>query len=400
MQNKTVVSIVLALFMFLFACSSEKTPHERLQGIWDIDDKASWEYQKPGEPYALTIAELQRDISLQFDTKEQVCRVLNVFGNYSFRYRVISEEKDKIALVIGKNTFVFEFQSDDRILFCPLGGGVVDCRILVKGNTSTEADRQAKAESRLATIIKRHTQNVASRTEQFIIRALLDPGERIADADIFRAYATEFDAFKKGKSKDAGRSAKDSATFMTTMLRDIVQNSSLQYARVYTSNGTMCLSSDINAPQPSAMQHKFILNAAKTGNPGPIALIANDNKLLFELYLPIYRPFVNDGKEIVGVLALARPMYPFPDECFTADVSIPEGSLYFIRYTGQNYQIIGTKGVKAEVQELDLTDDGEMPFARRKSLMGDSEVYSQASHGPATNSWVLLETDYAYQPGK
>ncbi|MDL2313507.1 hypothetical protein LJC36_00835, partial [Desulfovibrio sp. OttesenSCG-928-C14] len=389
--------------------------HERLAGIWDVDDKASWEYQRPGEAYAPTAAELQRDISLQFDIQEQTCRALNAFGSHLLRYRVVAEEKDKATLVIGENTFIFEFKTDGRLLLCPPTGGVANCLILTRGSGSAEADRQAKVESRtaessiiqaqaaaqrmaevesrLAAIVKRHTQNVASRTEQFLVQVLVAPGERVAGADMFRLYVAEIDTLEGGQSKEAAQPTEDVRGLMNTMLREVVGYNNVRYARIYTSKGTMFLSSDMNVPQLSALQRKLILNAVATGEPGPIALISNGDELLFELYLPILRPYTTDEKDVAGVLAIARPMFPLPDECFRPDMPIPEGNLYFIQYTGDNYyQVIDPKGVKAKMRALEINDAGEMPFARRESQVGGGEVCSQASHGPVTNSWVLFET--------
>lgn len=396
MQSRIVTIITLALSISLFACSGEKPPHERLAGTWDVDDKASWEYQRPGVAYEPSIAELERDISLQFDTKEQTCRVLDAFGNHLLRYRVAAEEKDKATLSIGENTFIFEFKTDDRLLLCPPGSGVENCLILARGSASAEAEaaRMVKAELRLAEIVKRHTQSVASRTEQFLINTFLASGGPVINSDVFRFYVSEMDALGGEKSGES-LPADENTSMMTALLRDVVQNGNMQYARIYTRNGIACLASDANLPSISAMQNKFIMNVVSTGNHGPIALISSGNELLFELYLPLLHPLAKTEKDIAGVLTLARSIYPLPDGCLIPDVSISGGSLYFIRYTGKNYQIIGTQSVKAEVQALELNDAGEMPFARRNSLVGDKEVCSQASHGPATNSWVLVETNCA-----
>ncbi|CAK7015055.1 MAG: hypothetical protein DELT_02224 [Desulfovibrio sp.] len=394
MQSRMVLIVTLALSTLLFACSGEKSPHERLAGVWDRDDKASWEYQKPGVPYESTIAELRSDISLHFDIKEQTCLALNAFGGHLFRYRVVTEEKDRVTLVIGENTFAFEFKTDGRMLLYLPDDGVESSSVLTRGETSVEAEagRMAKAESRLAAIVKMHTENVVSRTKQFLIGALLDPGVRVTDADMFRLYAAEIDAFEKGQSKATEQPPEGIEAFMNAMLRDVVLDSNVRYANIYTSKGTLCLSSEVNASQPSAMQREYILNAAKTGKSGPIALVSSGDERLFELYLPFLKPVANGEKDVVGVLAIARPMFPLPEKCLTPDVSIPDGNLYFIRFAGQNFEVIGGSGFKVEIQALDLNDAGEIPFARRESFAGNGMVCSQASHGPVANSWVLFET--------
>ena len=107
---------------------------------------------------------------------------------------------------------------------------------------------------------------------------------------------------------------------------------------------------------------------------------------------------MSSGKGPVGVLVLARPMLSILGEALKLDFQVPQGNIYLIQFTGQYYQIIGGGGILREIQTIDFNDSYELPFARRNSMASDGEACSQASLGPAANSWILYETSCITAP--
>lgn len=382
MRNKFLF-IMMFFVLCLTACSEDQKPHERLQGTWDIDDKASWEYQRPGEPYAPTFAELQHDVSLQFDSREQTCLALNAFGNHLLRYRVLSEEQDKITLVIGENTFLFECKTDGRLLFCPSGNGVANCLILTK-ESQTQAERITKAESRRGELVQNYTHTVVSRAG-LALQSLLESGLGIARSDMFSIYVTEagLEASKADEMKD----------FIFTMLRDSVGRSNSAYAFIYSTSATGLLLSTSTSEHLSDWQLKNINDAHKSGEPILVSTMQGGEPLFFEYYIPVFPPKWQGVEQgAVGVMVFARSGRDVFDSALNFNASAPQGALYLIQHSGQKYQIIGGAQGPQEVEIINFNERGELPFARRKSFIGEEEVCSQASPGPAANSWILFET--------
>lgn len=363
---------------------------KQLAGVWDIDDEASWAFQNPGETYAPNSMELWRDISLRFDTKEQTCFVQTAFGNELIRYRVLAEDKNKVTLSIGERSFVFEFQTKSKLLFYPSGSGIAGCLIMTKGNTSAESEsrRAAKAERRFAEIIKLYTRTVASRAQNILVENFLRLEQQLTTHDSLQVFIAEVDAHEEKKVE--GKEQAD--PWLESVLRDAIAYSKIiSYCRVYTSNGTSILSSDVASKLP-AVQLDYIKHVARTGKAGPIVTVEGEAEIFFVWHLPLSPPeWMTGRKNTIGVLEFARHAQNVLSEALNFNFQAPHGGVYLMLSTGQRYNIIGSDGILREHQNIDLDDSGELPFAKRSSLINNGEVCSQASRGPAANSWILFE---------
>lgn len=393
-----VALIAVTVSAFLATSCGNDTFQSRIAGIWDIDEKASWEFQKPGDAYVQSSVELWHDVSLRFDTKEQTCLVRSAFGSDIFRYRIVFEENNKATVSVGEKSFVFEFRSNDEILLCPSDRDIAACLILTKENTSAnaEAARIAKAEHRRAEIIKMYTQTVASRARELLA---FDFKSGSGPIDMIELYTAQMDAVDNKKIDAADEDTKEVGLFLETTFGDTVADNRASYGRVYTSRGTPLLSSGYEFPLSGA-QMEEINRVAKTGETGQIIAVAQDNtKLFFEFSGPIFPPaWSGSALDPVGVLVLARPILSVLNDAIKFDFRVPQGNIFLIRFTGQSYQIIGGGGILHELQDIDFDDSYELPFARRNSMVGGGEVCSQASPGPAANSWILYETSCITAP--
>ena len=390
------VTILAAIFWSdLIMPAGASTFQKRLAGVWDIDDKASWEFQNPGETYAPSTIELWRNISLRFDTKEQTCFVQTALGNELIRYRVLAEDANKATLSIGERSFVFEFQTKSKVLFYPSGSGIVGCLIMSKGNSSAESEskRAAKAEHRFAEIVKLYTRTVASRAQNILTEDFSRLEQQLATHEGLKMFITEVDAHEEKKAEGKEQTPEGLDSWLESLLRDTITYSNISYCRVYASNGTLFLSSDVASKLP-AVQLDYIKHVARTEKAGSIVTVEGENGVFFMCHLPLSPPEWNTGrKSTIGVLELASHAQNVLFEALKFNFQAPQGEVYLIQFTGQRYKIIGSDGILREHQSIDLNDSAELPFAKRSSLVNNGEVCSQASHGPSINSWILFETN-------
>lgn len=97
LPGSAIVVIFAAIFPAILATSNGESRFEkRLEGMWNVDAKASWEYQKTEGTHVSNIVKLWRNTSMCFDRKEKNCLIRTALDDKRIKYQILSKKMVKL----------------------------------------------------------------------------------------------------------------------------------------------------------------------------------------------------------------------------------------------------------------------------------------------------------------
>lgn len=229
---------------------------------------------------------------------------------------------------------------------------------------------------------------------------------RISDSELYRLFATEvtqLDAQKAALLNDAEASTMlgedvaplvEQLPLMRTVLLDFMNYNGLQDARVVSPDGQVILSS-IARPAPLLDSQAFATREAIKGNRIVFAPVRGTPAGLILDYAAPLLPVqgTDENPQPVAAFMLSVPVTgqiaqfmtrgTGPGQQFTARL---------LQKNGSRWECIRLNTAQPTPEEgLDLPDaQGSLPFAERRAIDGDRNVYSLALRVPGLN-WTLVQ---------
>ncbi|WP_051363855.1 HD-GYP domain-containing protein [Oleidesulfovibrio alaskensis] len=227
--------------------------------------------------------------------------------------------------------------------------------------------------------------------------AMVEQGNRLINADLFRLYASEVDTLDDDLSALLSGENTELAVqlpMMRNLLREFVQYSDFVSGRIMNRQGSSYIATDASVRPLTPVQRQYADRTQQTGLPVFSNIRLSSAGLVVDLFLPIYPPRY-ESKEPTPVAVLM----------LTKNVSAKLGDILQGGHgRGQSMKLLQRSGERAEEVApwlaegvrtsagLSLGDDA-LPFGSRTSVSGSGEVYSMGLRVPGLDWWLVQEAD-------
>lgn len=231
---------------------------------------------------------------------------------------------------------------------------------------------------------------------------------RVINAELFRLYATEVHLVEGDISRVvAGLPLKldgelsqlaEQMPMMQNLLMEFVQITGYQAGRVINRDLTVYLATDATTTPLRPDQGEVIDKVLTTGIEQVAPLRHSANGLLLEIYLPIFPPeSSNLEHRPVAVLYLAKAVSNRLNELRESNVMVDEGErVRLVQLVSEGYEEV-VPWLPGQLRSVNfsaqLDAQGEMPFALRRALASDQNVYSLGVQSPELGWWIVAEAD-------
>lgn len=231
---------------------------------------------------------------------------------------------------------------------------------------------------------------------------------RVINAELFRLYATEVHLIEGDISRvvaglpvDEGSELSQLAKqlpMMQDLLTEFVQISGYQAGRVVNRDMTVYLATDATTTPLRPDQGALVEQALATGVEQVAPLRHSPNGLLLEIYLPIFPPETSAlDQRPVATLFLSKAISNRLNELRESNVMVDEGErVRLVQPTADGYEEV-VPWLPGQLRSVNLTAQlnaqGEMPFALRRALASDQNVYSIGVQQPELGWWIVAEAD-------
>ncbi|MFV0421890.1 HD domain-containing phosphohydrolase [Oleidesulfovibrio sp.] len=229
--------------------------------------------------------------------------------------------------------------------------------------------------------------------------AMIEQGNRLINADLFRLYASEVDSlggdlsilWNDNESELAGQ-----LPMMRNLLREFVGYSEFISGRIMNKQGESYIATDASIRPLSAPQATAAASVLADGKPVFSNIRLSTNGLVVDIFLPIYPPrFESKENTPVSVLMLTKNV-----SAKLADI-LESG-----KGNGESIKLLQSRDGKVEevapwlaegvrvVAGMTLSGD-VLEFAERQSVSGNASVYSMGKRVPGLDWGLVQEVDVA-----
>ncbi len=230
---------------------------------------------------------------------------------------------------------------------------------------------------------------------------------RVINAELFRLYATEVHLVEGDISRvvaglpieadgDLSQLA-EQLPMMQNLLTEFVQITGYQAGRVVNRDMTVYLATDATTTPLRPDQGVLIERVLTTGVEQVAPLRHSANGLLLETYLPIFPPETSSlDQRPVAALFLAKAVSNRLNELRESNVMVAEGErVRLVQPSSDGYEEV-VPWLPGQLRSVNLAAQldaqGEMPFALRRSLAAEQNVYSLGQQSEL-GWWIVAEAD-------
>ncbi len=244
------------------------------------------------------------------------------------------------------------------------------------------------------------------------LAGLAAQGDRIIQSEIFRLYAAEIDLHEEDVSiivnqhlypqrmaEGVGDGLAEQLPMMTNLLSEFVQYSGFLDGRVINRNGQSYIATDSSTIALSARQKDLAQSVFSSREIRFAPLRSTSKGMVLDIYLPILPPHgaTDNPSDPVAVLMLSKIVAQKMDELLAVSPLFQEGERARLVQVddGVFHEIVpwAPSGL-LEIEAIELNDQGRMAYGVRRSVQGDTMVYSLGQKVPELDWWVVQETDY------
>lgn len=271
---------------------------------------------------------------------------------------------------------------------------------------------------------QRQATMAASRTEtsDAWLVSIAERSASLISSDLFQLYASEVDKvpggvpqlMERGKratppeltdplelpspldGKDQLDMLIDQLPLMRTMLADFVAQYTFDSASIVNSKAELYISTLATMPALNSSQRKFVAEVVKSGQVFFAPLEMGQKGIVLDIYVPIMPPTYRQTSNMpVAVLILSQVVDSKLGEILSPGVVDEKGrQLKLIQRNGDIFQNVVPGGTMLrQVSNFTAPSLGQLPFALRKSMGGNAEVYSSGFKLRSTDWWIVVEHD-------
>lgn len=236
-------------------------------------------------------------------------------------------------------------------------------------------------------------------------------GERIANSDIFRLFASDVDLLEGDVSRlfstpNMAESQSEDVwdlsaqlPMMRNMFREFTSYSGFLSSRIVNKRGETYVSSETGVPRLTQEQTNKVSSVLETGHTMFSNTYVTSNGLVMDMFMPIFPPQVDDDSEKpISVLILSRIvssriteiLKPLPLDTY-------EMNIYLVQFNKQTNKFEkvtpGMNTMSALRSDMIQDDLNHLSFDSRLGVTND-KVYSMGVKVPGLDWWLIQEVGY------
>ncbi|MDR0339435.1 MAG: PAS domain-containing protein [Desulfovibrio sp.] len=244
------------------------------------------------------------------------------------------------------------------------------------------------------------------------LESLVEQSRRLVGSDLFQLFAAEVDKLPGGvpllfssennANGDVSAPTPDAQAgqlssqlpLMRTMLSEFVSYAGFSSARIVNSRAESYMYTEAAVPPLSSAQRKMVKQVVDSGRLlyAPLELLPKG--ITLDIYLPIMPPsYQAQGAKPVAVIILSQLIDARLTEILSPGVAVEKGrKLRLVQKNGDIYQNVapGTSMLR-QVTDFAADEAYMLPFAFRKAIAENGDVYSSGVKLRSTDWWLVTE---------
>ncbi len=250
------------------------------------------------------------------------------------------------------------------------------------------------------------TSSRAQATESWV-QSLVEQVQRFAGADIIQMFAAEVDRLPGGvpllfgdpssTKSEAVEELSSQVPLTRIQLSEFVSYGGFYSATLVTSRGEAYISTEAVMKPLTEEQKTLIRAVVDSGEMAYAPASIQDKGLTLEMFVPIMPPqYQREGKRPVAVLIVSQLVDMKLAEMLSPGAVVEKGrALRLLQKNGEVFQNVVPGSVNLKTVPGIALEDGQLPFALRRSFSGTEEVYSSGTAVRTLNWWIVSEHDAA-----